>query len=174
MARGRGYRLLSPDLPGHGELGQVPLGGGDVDFVRRLCDPWTVLRGSSWGAFLALHAASADENVRAVIAIAPTSERLIAERWPEWNARVDAAALERFLAEHDVYEAAARIEAPVLYVIARDDERIALANVERLAAVTPRSELVVLDAGGHAGPSHDRAVHRLTLDWLERRLSVTK
>ncbi len=162
-AKARRYRVLAPNLP--------QLDESIVDWVRHVCAPETVLRGSSLGAYLALHAAVLDENIAVVIAIAPTSEGLIRERFGEWGMPVTEWSWLRFLDEHDLFEAVTRIRVPVLYVHARDDERIPLAHSERLHELTAGSELVVVENGGHAGPSHDPAVHELTLDWLDRVLA---
>ena len=165
-AEARGYSVAAPDLPGHG--GQTALRGAVVARLARLCEPGIVLRGSSFGAYLVLHlAAVPSAGVAAVVAIAPTSEALILERYRAWDARVDGPSFEAWLRKHDVYEAVTRIRCPVLYVHARDDERIPLTHVQRLHELTPRSELVVLECGGHTEPPHDPAVHELTLSWLE-------
>ncbi len=169
-AEAKGYSVSAPDLPGHGE--QPALRGAVVARLARLCEPGIALRGSSFGAYLALHLAAApDVGVGAVVAIAPTSEKVILERYRAWDARIDAKAFESWLRRRDVHEAVTRIRCPVLYVIARDDERISVRDVERLHELTPRSELVILECGGHAGPSHDPGVHELTLSWLDGALA---
>jgi pimeloyl-ACP methyl ester carboxylesterase len=167
----RGFETVAPDLPGHGD--ESPLSEGVLHWVIAQIEPDTALRGSSLGAFLALQTAAADERVAAVVALAPTTEQLILERYPEWPARVDGPSLEAWLRGRDVLAAAAKIACPVLYVHARDDERIPPEISERLHDLTPCSELVVLDSGGHSGPAHDPTVHELTLDWLERVMPAT-
>ena len=161
----RGFQAVAPDLPGHGD--EPPLSEVVLYAIVAEIEPDTALRGSSLGAFLALHAAAADERVAAVVALAPTTEQLILERYPEWPARVDGPSFEAWLRGRNIFDAVARIACPVLYVHARDDERIPLEISEQLHTLTPGSELVELDTGGHSGPPHDPAVHELTLDWLE-------
>lgn len=166
-ARARGFDATCPDLPGHGS-NTAALDAGLLEWAEsRVAGP-TLLRGSSLGGWLVLHLAARSDAVRAVVAIAPTSEPLMLERFPSWEADVDAPSFRTLLEGLDVDAAAAAIRVPVLYVHARDDERIPLAHTERLHGLTRGSELVALDAGGHSGPSHDRAVHELTLDWLDR------
>jgi pimeloyl-ACP methyl ester carboxylesterase len=105
-----------------------------------------------------------------VVAIAPTADDLVLERFRGWDAAVDAASFETFVRSRNTYDAARRISCPVLYPHARDDDRIPLAHVERLRELTPTSELVVLEQGGYAGPPHDPDVQVLILDWLRARL----
>ena len=162
----RGGKTCGIDLLGHGE------NRGDAfdapgAYVHSYISPDEVLWGVSLGGYAVLHAAADNDVVPAVIAIAPTTEAIILERMHTWGVRIHPRFPEA-LEQSDVFEAVTRIACPVLYVHARDEERIPLAVSERLHALTPRSELVVLESGGHSGPAHDPAVHELTLDWLER------
>ena len=79
-----GMRALALDLRGHGASAGEP-GPGMVDdvlaAVRRLAEGGPVgIRGSSLGAFLALHAAARDPAVRAVAALCPAAPARLAER----------------------------------------------------------------------------------------------
>src|SRR5262249_23294758 len=146
-ARTHGFDPVTPELPGHGEAS--PLDEGILHWVSGCLEAGTVLRGGSLGAFVSLHAAAADDRVPARVAIAPTTEPLVLERYPQWPVRVDGPSFEAWLRGRDIFESVLWIGCPVLYVHARDDEQIPVSVSERLHAATPRSELVVLDSGGH-------------------------
>jgi pimeloyl-ACP methyl ester carboxylesterase len=162
----RGDYVLALDLLGHGKNRDDPF-LDPFGWVGHHCDG-ICLWGVSLGGYIALHvAAQRRDYVDAVVAIAPTTEAIIRERMDTWGVEIDPSFREQ-IEPADVFQVVQRIACPVLYVHARDDERIPLAVSERLHGLTPRSELVVLDSGGHSGPAHDPAVHELTLDWLER------
>jgi pimeloyl-ACP methyl ester carboxylesterase len=169
-AQRRGFAAIAPDLLGHGPRRDRPLDGTILDWVRRSWSSGDALLGHSFGGYLALQLAIEEPSVAAVVAIAPTADELVLERFRGWDAVVDADSFEAFVRSRDTYEAAARIGCPVLYVHARDDDRIPLTHVDRLHELTPSSDLIVLQHGGHAGPPHDPDVQALVLDWLERRL----
>jgi pimeloyl-ACP methyl ester carboxylesterase len=169
-AQRRGIAAIAPDLLGHGPRRDRPLDGTILDWVRRSWSPGDALVGHSFGGYLALQLAIEEPSVAAVVAIAPTADKLVLERFRGWDAVVDADSFEAFVRSRATYEAAPRIRCPVLYVHARDDDRIPLAQVERLHELTPGSELIVLEEGGHAGPPHDSKVQELVFDWLERRV----
>ena len=161
----RGWTASGLDLLGHGEYEAEPF-GDPVGWVSSHADPSACLWGASLGAYSVLHAAALSPHC-AVVAIAPTTEATIRERMDTWGVRIHPHFRE-WLDSRDIAQAVPRIRCPVLYVHARDDERIPLAVSEQLHELTPRSELVVLESGGHSGPAHDPAVHELTLGWLER------
>lgn len=164
-AEARGHAVEAPDLPGHGARRSEPLDDRVLEQLRPLVGPDVALVGHSFGGYLALRLAG-EAAAAAVVAFAPTADALVARRFRGWDAEVDAAAFAPWLAAHDGYAAAAALRCPVLYVHARDDDRIPLAHVERLHRLTPRSRLVVTDSGGHSGPPHDPVCHALALDWL--------
>ena len=170
-AERRGLRAAAPDLLGHGSLRGRPLDGAILEHVRGSWAPGDALIGHSFGGYLALQLAAEEPAVSAVVAFAPTADELVLERFRSWDAVVDEDSLEAFVRSRKTHAAVARIRCPVLYVHARDDDRIPLAHVERLHELTPRSELVVLESGGHSGPPHDPSVQELALDWLEGRIS---
>jgi pimeloyl-ACP methyl ester carboxylesterase len=162
----RGAYAFGLDLPGHGQYRGTPF-GDPVVWTRSHIGAGDCIWGASLGAYVGLHVAATDRRLRAVVAIASTTEAIIRERMDSWGVEVDPRFREE-LDRSDVFEAATRIACPVLYVHARDDGRIPLEVSERLNARTPRSELLVLGSGGHSGPAHDPAVHALALDWLEQ------
>jgi pimeloyl-ACP methyl ester carboxylesterase len=164
----RGLAAVAPDLLGHGSLRTQPLDGTILQHVRGHWSPGAAVLGHSFGGYLALQLAAEEPAVSAVVAFAPTADDLVLERFRGWDAVVDEDAFEAFVRSRDTYAGVRRIRCPVLYVHARDDDRIPLEHVERLHELTPRSELVVLESGGHAGPPHDPRVHELVLDWLAR------
>src|SRR5207248_2932193 len=159
---GRGGYAFGLDLLGHGKYSKDPF-ANPIGWIRSHVGPGDQLWGVSLGAYAVLHVAADERFVDAVVAIAPTTEEIIRERMAGWGVKVDYRFREE-LASADVFEAVTRIACPVLYVHARDDERIPLAVSKRLHAATPNSELIVLDSGGHSGAAHDPAVHALTLD----------
>jgi pimeloyl-ACP methyl ester carboxylesterase len=163
-AEARGWHAFGLDLLGHGEYRNDAF-GDPAGWIQRYVSPEESLWGVSLGAYGALHAAADEPDVNAVIAIAPTTETIIRERMDSWGVQIDPSFRAQVDAS-DIFEAVNRIACPVLYVHARDDKRVPLAVSERLHALTPQSELVVLKSGGHSGPAHDPAVHELTLDWL--------
>ena len=138
----RGGYAYGLDLLGHGQYRNEPF-RDPVGWVNSHADPSTSLWGVSLGAYAVLHAAALSP-VRAVVAIAPTTEALIRERMDGWGVEI-APSFREQLEQLDVFEAVTRIACPVLYVHARDDERIPLEISERLHAATPQSELVVLE-----------------------------
>jgi pimeloyl-ACP methyl ester carboxylesterase len=171
-AERRGLAAVAPDLLGHGSLRAQPLDGTILQHVRGHWSPGAALVGHSFGGYLALQLAAEEAAVSAVVAFAPTADELVLERFRSWDAVVDEDSLEAFVRSRETHAAVARIRCPVLYVHARDDDRIPLAHVERLHQLTAWSELVVLESGGHAGPPHDPAVQDLVLDWLESGISA--
>ena len=93
----------------------------------------------------------------------------------EYGGRFDEAALRPFLEALDLVAAASGMPR-VLLAHARDDDSVAFAHSERLAAVlAPPSEFIALHEGGHHGPGRSPLVARATIDSARAhgRLSVT-
>jgi pimeloyl-ACP methyl ester carboxylesterase len=143
----RGWATLAFDQRGHGasrdEMGPGALGDvarmaaflarrDDVD-AGRIC-----VRGSSMGGFLAIHAAASSDAIGAAIAICPAGEeglrRGLRSGELAFRAGPEArAALEAWLAEHDLREAVALLgRKPLLLAHARGDERIPYTLSEEL------------------------------------------
>ena len=170
----RGGYAFGLDLMGHGQYKDVPF-ALPPGWTWSHCDPGgQSLWGVGLGAYEALHAATEkDTYINAVVAFAPLTEAIIRESMSTWDVEIDPDFLWH-IEPADLHEVVKRAPCPVLYVHARDDEHVPLSVSERLHQLTPRSELVVLESGGHSGPARDPAVHKLTLDWLERVLSTAE
>ena len=114
----RGWAAVSFDQRGHGESAELitPAALGDVGRMaallasrdgvdaNRVC-----VRGSSWGGYLAIHAAATESGIAGVIAICPASEDGLRRglRDDSLDLRGDVPALDAWLAEHDLREAVA-------------------------------------------------------------------
>lgn len=182
-ASGYGWAALTFDQRGHGaaEDEMSPAAIGDVSRMARLLaategvDPSRVcVRGSSMGAFMAIHAAAVSDSIAGAIAICPAGEEhlLGGLRRGELEMRADEPALEAWLAEYDIREAVGRIGGkPLLLIHARGDEQIPYTWSEELYrhAAEPR-KLIVLAGGHHRSAQHDAEVHGIALRWLERAL----
>jgi uncharacterized protein len=191
-AQSHGFVALTFDNRGHGES-EGKLSGRAVADVRRLVRALAerpevnrqriALRGSSMGALLALHAAAASEDVKAVVAICPPAEEMMlddlrpvarGERPRPGSALetmdVDAKGLVAWLEEHDVRETVELLASkPLMFVHARDDEVIPHEFSEELydRASEPK-RLLLLEGGNHRSAQHDPEVQGETLRWLER------
>lgn len=178
-----GWAAIAFDQRGHGESEDVltPAALGDVGRIaallrsreeidaRRIC-----VRGSSMGGNLAIHAAATEPAIGGVIAICPASEEGLrrALREQELEMRADVEALDAWLGEHDLREAAAALAPkPLILLHAMGDERVHHTVSEELyeRAGEPR-RLIVVPGGHHRSVQHDAELQALALRWLERRL----
>lgn len=131
------------------------------------------LRGSSMGGYLAILAAPA-VDARAVVAICPADgERLrrgLASGEFEFDA--DAAALDRFLSAHDVHDAVAALDVPLLLLHAEGDERVPVGHSRELAkrATNPASRLITVPGGHHRSVQHDPELQAASLRWIRSAL----
>jgi dienelactone hydrolase len=187
-----GLAALTFDNRGHGDT-EGPLGDGVVGDLRAVA-AWLAarpeieggrigVRGSSMGGLLAIHAAAESDDVAAAVAICPAAEWMLAEDVqrlvdgrppPPGSAlsemRVDAPALARWLDEHDVEEAAARMgPKPLLLIHARGDEVVPYTHSEKLyeCAAEPK-RLLLLEGGHHRSVQHDPELQGESLRWLAR------
>lgn len=137
----------------------------------RLADPALPLamRGSSLGGYFALVAAKA-ADARAVVAICPASAEglrrgLAADRFPF---AVDAVSFDAFLADHEVGEAAAALEIPVLLLHAEGDEVVPIAHSRELATRLrhPSSRLIAIPGGHHRSIQHDAELQAVSLKFI--------
>jgi pimeloyl-ACP methyl ester carboxylesterase len=80
----------------------------------------------------------------------------------------DVSTLERFLSSHELDEAAASLEIPVLLLHAEGDERVPVEYSRELARrlVSPRSRLVTVPGGHHRSVQHDPELRALSLRWI--------
>ncbi len=182
-----GWIALAYDQRGHGEsadeLGPELvadaaamarfLAGQDGADATRVC-----LRGSSLGGAVAIHAAAASPAIAGAIAICPAREehlRRALRGRAELPFRASApalAALDGWLAEHDLGEAVERMGAkPLILVHARGDEAVPVESSEGLyrRAGEPR-RLIVVPGGHHRSVQHDPELQGEALRWLERQL----
>jgi alpha-beta hydrolase superfamily lysophospholipase len=181
----RGWAALSFDQRGHGESDDEMAPGAIEDVARmaRLLasvegvDPERVcVRGSSMGGWMAIHAAGSAEAIAGAIAICPAGEEDLARglRRGELEMRVDSDALEAWLGEHDVRDAAERMGGkPLIVLHAHGDERIPYTFSEELYehAAEPR-KLIVVPGGHHRSVQHDAELQGVALRWLERALEA--
>jgi fermentation-respiration switch protein FrsA (DUF1100 family) len=138
---------------------------------ERLGDPDAplALRGSSMGGYFAIVAA-AGVGARAVVAICPASGEglrrgLVAGTLPF---AADDVALDAFLADHDIGEAAAALDVPLLLLHAEGDEVVPVEHSRALAARTrhPSSRLIALPGGHHRSVQHDDELQAISLKFI--------
>jgi alpha-beta hydrolase superfamily lysophospholipase len=161
-----GMAALALDLRGHGASGGEA-DRGMLDVVAALdrlaaegAGPLG-LRGSSLGAFLALHAAARHPAARAVAALCPPSAervaRVLGADWPL------ALPLEPAVARRDGVARG--------YWHARGDERVGWAGTLALAGLTPQPRRLRVEMGGHhRSLQHDPAVIAATVAFLAEHL----
>jgi uncharacterized protein len=163
-----GMAALAYDARGHGrsEGSFGPSAFDDalamVGLLRSVA-PKVALRGSSMGAFQAIHAAAGAPapGVCAVVAICPAPENgllrfLRSGRRPEFDCDADACG--PWLESLDIYEAAGRLgpETALLLLHARGDEQVPYTVSEQVyeAAAEPK-RLLLMPGGHHRSVQHD-------------------
>jgi len=200
-ALGAGLAAIVFDQRGHGDS-DGPMDGRALDDVAAIADllrsriaddpaprrqtarhqtarhptPPIALRGSSMGGYLALVSASVT-NAAAVVAICPAAGEGLRRGLADGRFTFDAdpPALDRFLASHDVYAAAAALEVPVLLLHAKGDEHVPVEQSRELAALlrSPRSRLIALPGGHHRSIQHDAELQAVSIRFIERALEET-
>ena len=184
LATANGWGALTFDLPGHGQS-EPEMSGEAVAAVISMVDRLAVqpgvdagrivVRGSSLGGFLALHAAAGAGEVAAVIAICPASEDHLARgvRSGRFEMRVgDPVDLEAWLVAQDVTAAVRRIAGrPLILLHAEGDTQIPSDHSAELyeEAGEPR-KLVIVPGGAHTSVQHDPEIQSMALRWVEREL----
>jgi alpha-beta hydrolase superfamily lysophospholipase len=179
LCRDSGLAALAFDARGHGRS-EGAFGPGAVDDVLSMCElmrdhaPEVALRGSSMGGFCAIHAASRDHSLAAVVAICPAPEdRLLRGlRSGELSDfEVDRKTVEPWLESLDLYEAVGRLapSTALLLLHARGDERIPYTVSEELygAAHEPK-RLLVIPGGHHRSLQHDLEIQSLSRRYIEK------
>jgi dipeptidyl aminopeptidase/acylaminoacyl peptidase len=183
LAADFGWAVLAYDQRGHGEsLGEMsPMAVTDaIAMARQLAAREGVdasrvcVRGSSMGGFVAIHAAAVSDSIAAAIAICPPGERMLIEgmRSDPLEMRADRAALEPWLAEHDLREAVALMgRKPLILLHARGDDEVPSEWSKELHehAAEP-SKLIIVPGGHHRSVQHDSELQTVALRWLERNL----
>jgi alpha-beta hydrolase superfamily lysophospholipase len=170
---------LAYDARGHGRSGGSfgPTAFDDalamVELLRARA-PRVALRGSSMGAFQAIHAASeADDGaVCAVVAICPAPEEgllrfIRSGQRPEFEC--DTEACEPWLESLDLFEAAGRLgpETALLLMHARGDEQVPHTVSERVyeSAREPK-RLLLMPGGHHRSVQHDEELQAVSRKYI--------
>jgi len=179
--RDDGMAALAYDARGHGrsagEFGPSAIEDAlaMVELLRGHADR-VALRGSSMGAFQALHAGARDQALCAVVAICPAPEDLLMRALrsgEERRFRCDVAATEEWLASLDVHEAVAAfgMETGLLLLHARGDEQVPWTVSEELfASAHDPKRLLILPGGHHRSLQHDGEMQAETIRFIERAL----
>jgi uncharacterized protein len=173
--RDDGIAALAYDVRGHGDSGGS-FGPGAIDdalamvALLRAHAPRVALRGSSMGAFQAIHAGARDPAVCAVVAICPSPEDgllrfLRSGRALEFECDVEAC--KPWLESLDLSEATASLgpETALLLLHARGDEQVPYAVSEHLYEVAREPKRLLLVPGGH----HRSVQHDLELQAVSRK-----
>ena len=183
LCAANGWAAVSYDQRGHGESGDemAPAALADVGRMAALLaavdgvDGGCVCaRGSSMGGWLAIEAAAVDPAIAGVIAICPASEDGLRRgiRAGRFDMRADVRALDAWLGEHDLRDAAAQVTPkPLVLLHARGDEQVPSGWSEELYARAgdPR-RIVVVPGGHHRSVQHDPELQVTALRWLGRQL----
>lgn len=174
-----GWIAISYDQRGHGP-GDDQMSGAAVGDVERMAtmvcerepvDPRRIcVRGSSMGGWMAIHAAATSRRIAAAIAICPADEETLRRglREGRLEMRADADALDAFLGEHDVREAAVEMGAkPLLLLHAMGDERVPYRVSEEIyeRKADPR-RLLIMPGGHHRSVQHDGELQAMALGWI--------
>jgi uncharacterized protein len=164
--RADGIAALAYDARGHGQSSGSfgPTAIADLLAMVELLrahTPRVALRGSSMGAFQAIHAGAADPSICAVVAICPAPEDGLVRFLRSGQAlefECDVAGCEPWLASLDLYEAVGRLgpQTGLLLMHARGDEQVPYTISEQLyeAAHEPK-RLLLLPGGHHRSVQHD-------------------
>ena len=173
--RADGIAALAYDARGHGNS-RGSFGPGAIDDVLAMLEllrahaPRVALRGSSMGAFQAIHAGARDPSVCAVVAICPAPEeglrRFLGSGQP-LEFECDAEACGPWLESLDLSDAAASLgpETALLLMHARGDEQVPYAVSEQLYEVAHEPKRLLLLPGGH----HRSVQHDLELQAASRK-----
>ena len=177
LCREAGMAALAYDARGHGRS-DGPLGASSIDDALAMCDlmrehaPRVALRGSSMGGSVAIHAASRDPDVAAVVAICPAPEDVLVRALRSGELpglEADREALERFLESLDLYDAVSRLgpATALLLLHARGDEQVPYTVSEELHAAAHEPKRLILFPGGHhRSLQHDLEVQNLSLRFV--------
>ena len=171
--RADGIAALAYDARGHGRSGGR-FGPGAVDDVLAMAEllrdrvDRVALRGSSMGAFQAIHAAARDPSLCALVAICPAPEDSLLRGLRSGELlrfECDVPATELWLESLDVFEAVGRLgpQTGLLLLHARGDEEVPWTVSEQLheAAHEPK-RLLILPGGHHRSLQHDLELQALS------------
>ena len=177
-AHATGLAAIAFDQRGHGDsdgamdaraLDDVAAMAGLLRSKLRSAQAPLALRGSSMGGYMAILAApvvSAD----AIVAICPASAEGLRRGLRAGTLRfgADIAAMDAFLAAHDLYAAVETLSVPLLLLHAEGDEVVPVAHSRELAARvgSAGSRLVVLPGGHHRSIQHDEELQAVSLKFI--------
>lgn len=175
LCREAGMAAVAFDARGHGRS-EGPFGASAIEDAVAMCAllrrhaPQVALRGSSLGGWMAVHAAAADTEVAAVVAICAAPEQLLLHGLRSGDLHgfaVDRAALEPLLERLDLTESVRRLRAALLLLHARGDEQVPYTVSEELyAAAREPKRLIVFPGGHHRSLQHDLEVQNLSLRFI--------
>jgi alpha-beta hydrolase superfamily lysophospholipase len=164
--RDEGLAALAFDARGHGRS-DGEFGPAAVDDTHAMVEllrervPQVALRGSSMGGFTAIHAATRDPDLCAVVAICPAPEdlllRLLDSDYVQ-QFRCDVEASREWLESLDLYTAVGELgpETGLLLLHAQGDEQVPYTVSEELfAAAHEPKRLLVLPGGHHRSLQND-------------------
>lgn len=184
LASGSGWAALAYDQRGHGESDGLmsPSAVGDPARMARLLGETNgvdrdriVLRGSSLGGFVAIHAAAVSSVVAGAIAVCPATEEVLLDgiRTGRFEMRADEDALVPWLQEHDLREAVGLLGAkPIVILHADGDEQVpASISTELYESASDPRKLILVPGGHHRSVQHDAELGSVALRWMERALS---
>ena len=185
LAASAGWAALAFDQRGHGESTPdlaAPEIVADTVAMTRLLGAMrgvdgerVVVRGSSMGGTVAIHAAALDPYVAGVIAVCPAFERDLARavRLGGLDMRVaDPVSLELWLSEQDLGDCVESLDGrPLMLVHAEGDEQVPVAGSHELydRASEPK-RLLTVPGGHHRSAQHDPELQAESLRWMLSRL----
>ena len=178
LCRDSGLAALAFDARGHGRS-EGAFGPGALDDVRGMCElmrsyaPQVALRGSSMGGSCAIHAATLDDSVCAVVAICPAPEDRLLRGLRSGELRdfeADEEALQAWLESLDLYRAVGSLgpQTALLLLHARGDEQIPYTVSEDLyAEAREPKRLLILPGGHHRSLQHDLEIQSISRRFVE-------
>jgi len=183
-----GIAALALDLRGHGasqgflDAGVLDDLGGAVSYLRTVPEVdcgRIVVRGSSLGGNLAVHAGVKYSEIAGVVAICPATESLLLP-WVEsgqavrdsralgLTVRLNATSFANYLRSHDLRQAVPRLSPrPLLLVQARGDQTVPYqSTVDLYTLAREPKRLLLLEGGDHRSAQHDSSVHAEVVKWV--------
>jgi alpha-beta hydrolase superfamily lysophospholipase len=172
-ARRLGFAAVAFDQRGHGDSDGAldDRAGEDVAAVAGLLPPGPLaLRGSSLGGYLAL-TAGAPAGADCVVAICPATAEGLRRgvRAGRFEARIDAEAVDAYLAAHDQTDAVAAFEDIALLLMhAEGDEVVPVEYSHDLyaAAGTVHKRIIAVPGGHHRSLQHDEEMQAVSLRFI--------
>ena len=178
-ARASGVAALAYDARGHGRS-DGEFGPGAFDDVLSMCRllaesaPAVALRGSSMGAFCAIHAAALAPDVSAVVAICPAPEDYLVRALrsdTELELRTNPQVVEPWLRTLSLRRAAMSLSprTALMLMHAEGDEQVPYTISRELhASAGEPKRLLLLPGGHHRSIQHDLEMQAVSLRWIER------